>query len=236
VTSNNNTRGAFRGKGKRRVARRHAPRNSQLMTDNPIVVPRHTQYHTLSHPLPALSKVFTTRVMTTTGSLVTASNSAAVANSYYFSLADLDETSAYTTLFDQYRIDAVVFRILPMQNAIGLTTNSTTTTVRFYSVVDYDDANVLTSEGQARAFESCVITPPGMESSRTFQPRQAIAAYQGAFTGYANVGGLWNDCNSTGIQFFGVKTYIPQATAAQTQLQSWTIERDYYVSFRKVHG
>jgi len=174
--------------------------------------------------------------MTTAATTVTASPSAAVALSYYFSISDLDESSAYTNLFDQYRIDCVVFRILPMQNAIGLTTNSTTTTVRLYTVVDYDDANTLTSEAQARAFESCVVVPPGHESSRTFQPRQALGAYQGTFGGYANVGGIWNDCNSPAIQHYGVKIFIQQATALQTQLQSWTIERDYYVSWRKVHG
>jgi len=174
--------------------------------------------------------------MTTTGALITASNSAAVSQSFFFSLGDLDETSAYTNLFDQYRIDAVTFSILPMQNAIGLSTNSTTQTVRFYSVVDYDDANTLTSEGQARAFESCVLTPPGRETTRTFQPRCALGAYQGAFSGFANVGGAWIDAASTGVQFYGVKIYIPQTVALQTQLQSWTIERTYYLSFRKVHG
>jgi hypothetical protein len=204
--------------------------------DNPTGKFVRDQHNTVSCNVPRLTGIYTCRAMTTTGSTVTASASAAVANSYYFSIADLDETSAYTTLFDQYRIDAIVFRIIPMQNAIGLTTNSTTTTVRFYSVIDYDDANTLTSEGSARAFDSCVITPPGQETVRVFKPRLALATYQGAFTGYVNAPATWIDSNSTGVQHFGVKTYIPQATAAQTTLQSWTIERDYYISFRRVHG
>jgi hypothetical protein len=220
----------------KRNGRKKNARKGPNLSDNPIIAPKHNAYHTISHPVPSVSKQFTTRTMTTQQAVVTASPSAATAASYYFSVSDLDEAAAYTGLFDQYRIDCVVFRVLPMQNAIGLTTNANTTTTRFYSVVDYDDANLLTSEANARAYESCVLAPPGVESSRTFQPRQALGAYQGAFAGFANVGGVWNDSNSPAIQHYGVKIFVPQVTALQTQLQSWTIERDYYITWRKVHG
>lgn len=174
--------------------------------------------------------------MTTTGSLVTASATAAVANSYYFSLSDLDSYTTYTAMFDQYRIEAVEFKVMPMQNSITLQTNSTTTPVRFYCVVDYDDAGSITSEANARSYESCVIVPPGIECNRIFKPRVAIAAYSGSFGGYTNMAAPWIDTVSPNVQHYGIKTYIPGATASQTLLQSWTIERTYWLSFRKVDG
>jgi hypothetical protein len=223
-------------KTKQKSKRKSLRKKFNETSDNPTVGYIRDEQNTVSCRLPTLSSQFTCRVMTTTGALVTASASSSTSNSYYFSLNDIDETTAYTGLFDQYRIDAIVFRIIPMQNAIGLTTNSTTTPVRFYSVIDYDDAGTLATEAIARAYESCVITAPGMPTTRVFKPRMALAAYQGTFAGYANMADQWCDTNSTGIQFYGVKTFIPQATAAQTQLQSWTIERDYYISFRRIHG
>jgi hypothetical protein len=153
-----------------------------------------------------------------------------------FSLGDLDSSTEFTGLFDQYRIECVCFRLIPMQNAIGLSTNSTTTTVTPYVVVDYDDNNALTSAAQARSFESCIIVPPGVGCARQFKPRIAVSAYTGSFGGFANLSAQWLDAASPTIQHYGVKLFIPGATAAQTQLQSWTVEREYWISFRKVHG
>jgi hypothetical protein len=175
--------------------------------------------------------------MTSQNAYITATPTTSNAVSYAFSLNDLDDVSNYTSVFDQYRIDAVVFRILPMQNAIGLSTNSTTTTCRLYCVVDYDDAAVLPSEATARAYESSILVPPGEECFRTFQPHQAVGAYGGsAFGNYTNVVNQWNDCNSPSTQHYGVKIFVTPATTGQTQLQSWSIEREYYISFRKTHG
>jgi hypothetical protein len=176
------------------------------------------------------------RITTQTGALLTVTPTSSQNPTYAFSLSDLDETSNFTGLFDQWRIDCVCFKLIPMQNAIGLSTNSTTTTVTPYVVVDYDDNSAITSAGSARAFESCIIVPPGVECTRQFKPRIAMAAYTGSFGGFANLADQWIDSASPGVLHYGIKLYIPGATAAQTVLQSWTVEREYFLSFRKVHG
>jgi hypothetical protein len=212
-------------------------RSKVKLTDNPVEIVRPSPFSTISRAPPPVSSIFTVRVTTQTGALLTATAVSAQAPTYAFTLGDLDSTSEFTGLFDQYRIECVAFRLIPMQNAIGLTTNSTTTCVTPYVVVDYDDTNALTSAGQARSFESCIIVPPGRECVRQFQPRVAVGAYGGAtFTGYANVTPPWIDAASTTVQHYGIKLCIPGVTAAQMQLQSWTVEREYWVSFRKVHG
>jgi hypothetical protein len=211
-------------------------RSKLKLTDNPVEVRRPTPFSTISCVAPRVSSIFTVRVTTQSSSLLTATATSSQNPTYTFTLGDLDSPSEFTGLFDQYRIECVAFRLIPMQNAIGLTTNSTTTCVTPYVIVDYDDNTALTSSAQARSFESCVIVPPGVECVRQFQPRVALAGYTGTFTGYANVAPPWIDAASTNVQHYGIKLYIPGATAAQTQLQSWTVEREYWISFRKVHG
>jgi hypothetical protein len=208
----------------------------QGMTDNPIEVRKPGPYSTISHNPPSVSKTYTVRITTQTTTLLTATATSSQNPTYVFSLGDLDSSTEFTGLFDQYRIECVCFKLLPMQNAIGLQTNSTTTTVTPYVVVDYDDNNALTSAAQARSFESCIIVPPGRTCTRQFRPRIAVSAYTGSFGGFANLDAQWLDAASPTIQHYGVKLFIPGATAAQTMLQSWTVEREYWISFRKVHG
>jgi hypothetical protein len=206
------------------------------LSDNPIEVRKASAYSTVSCVPRPVSSVYTVRITTQSSSLLTVTPTATQNPTYTFSLGDLDESTEFTGLFDQYRIDCVCFKLLPMQNAIGLTTNSTTTCVTPYVVVDYDDASAITSAAQARSFESCIIVPPGKECTRQFRPRIAIAAYSGTFTSFANMADQWIDSNSNSVAHYGIKVFLPGATAAQTLLQSWTVEREYWLSFRKVHG
>jgi hypothetical protein len=211
-------------------------RSKVKLTDNPVEVRRPSPFNTISRVAPHVSSIYTVRVTTQSSSLLTVTATSSQNPTYAFTLGDLDSPSEFTGLFDQYRIECVAFRLIPMQNAIGLTTNSTTTCVTPYVIVDYDDTTAITSAAQARSFESCIIVPPGVECVRQFQPRVALAGYTGSFTGYANVAPPWIDAGSNSVQHYGIKLFIPGATAAQTQLQSWTVEREYWVSFRKVHG
>jgi hypothetical protein len=60
-----------------------------------------------------------------------------------------------------------------------------------------------------------------------------MAAYTGSFTGYVNMGPQWIDAASNTVQHYGIKMYIPGATAAQTLLQSWNITVEAFVRMRK---
>jgi hypothetical protein len=149
-------------------------------------------------------------------------------------LADLDNSTSFGYLWDQYRIDAIVCTIRPQNFAVGLFTNSTTSLSDFYSVIDYDDATALGSTTAAREYDNCMTLTPGESGMRVFTPRMALAAYAGAFTSYANSEPMWIDMVSGNVQHYGLKIVIPQGTAAQTQLQVWELTFEYYVSFRSV--
>jgi hypothetical protein len=189
--------------------------------------------NTVSCRIPRLSDHITVRELTVTAAGFNAATTQTVA-SYYFSLSDLDNYSLLTGVFDQYRIEAVRFIIRPNQNAIGLFTNSTTSVVPLYCVIDYDNATNLSTAALARSYDTCMIIAPGESACRTFKPRMAVAAYSSTFVSFANEAPQWIDCASPNVQHFGIKLLTPACTAAQTQLQSWIVEREYFVSFKKV--
>jgi hypothetical protein len=82
-----------------------------------------------------------------------------------------------------------------------------------------------------------MVVSPGDSVARTFQPHSALAAYSGGvFTSFANVGGQWHDCASPSIAHYGYKYLVPAAAIGQTLLQSWIVERTYWISFRRIAG
>jgi hypothetical protein len=199
---------------------------NRRLTDNP---PRaiHT-YNTASCPEP---RVTDTCVVRTLGHGVLAATAVSSgASSFNYSLANSALTAGQ---WDQYKLLAVRVTVTPDQNAVGLFTNSTTSYTPLYMVIDYDDSTNITSVGQAEAYNNCVVLGAGESVSRLFQPRMALSAYTGAFGGFANVSDTWIDAASTSVQHYGVKFFIPGATAAQTLLPSWQVSTEYFFAFRK---
>jgi hypothetical protein len=184
-------------------------------------------YETISCPFPRKSDTVT--VHSQAVATQSASASANGFTTYTFSIAN---GNLSTGTFDQYRIKAVRFSVLPQNNAIGLVTNSTTTLVPFLCVIDYDDASALGSAAAAEAYSNCVTLAPGESCSRVFCPRMAVAAYNGAFTGFANMEPQWIDAAYATVQHYGIKTWVPAATAGQTNLQTWQIIVEYAVELR----
>jgi len=102
-----------------------------------------------------------------------------------------------------------------------------------YVVVDYDDANALSSSANAQAYNNCIVLGAGESCDRLFRPRMALAAYTGSFTGYANSADLWIDAASPSVQHYGLKMFVPQVTAAQALLPSWQVSTEYFFAFSK---
>lgn len=154
----------------------------------------------------------------------------ATAPTFYFALSFCNVGVGF---WDQYRIKAIRYSIRPQNNAIGLVTNSTNSIVPLYCVLDYDDATALSSVANAESYSTCIVLSAGESCERLFQPRMALAAYTGTFVGFANVADQWIDANSTNVQHYGVKCYVPGGAAGQTALQSWDVIIEYFIQFRK---
>jgi len=210
--------------------RRNKPNESE--GDIPKVE-RYSQ-NTLSCIPPQVTNIFTARSLTITSAGVVQSATINVAPTWTFLLSDIDNFTSFTGLFDQYRIDCVRFIIRPNNNAIGLVTNSTTILVPMYCVIDYDNAAVLSTAAEARSYDNVMIVAPGESACRTFCPHAADALYAGAFTSFGNVKHPWIDSANPSVQHFGLKLFVPSGVAGQTLLQSWIVEREYFLSFRKI--
>lgn len=201
---------------------RQAPRLTDVPTPSP-----HT-YMTMSHRLPRLTTSCTVRA--SNDDLIASSSGSVVTRSYQFSLSG---TTLGSGFFDRYRIDAIRFNVVPRNNALGLVPGL----VDIFCVIDYDDASLLTSTAQAQAYATCLKMAPGESCSRTFAPNLAIAAYNGAFSGFANQKPQWIDAASASVQHYGVKLYIPATgVVGQTVFQQWDINIEYFISFSQSIG
>lgn len=145
--------------------------------------------------------------------------------SYSFQLNDFPNFGEFTSLFDQYRLERVLIRIIP-HSTIG----STADPVDGYLavVVDYDDATNPSSIDAMMEYQNSTIVPATQEFQTSIVPRAAVAAYSGAFTSYANVGRQWCDVASPAIQHYGFKIGIAQTSS----VRKWSVYRKYTLAFR----
>jgi len=148
-----------------------------------------------------------------------------------FKLNDLN-TALYND-WDQYMIEAITVTIKPNNNAVGLYTNSTTSISDLYNVIDYDDASALASVAAAQRYDNCLVLAPGESCRRTFRPRISGAVFgNSVLTNYSSLEPTWIDSAYPTVEHYGMKFYVPAGTGGQVTLLTWTVEYEYFVSFR----
>jgi len=149
---------------------------------------------------------------------------------YYFSLSQLDQATSWSAVFDQYRLAEVEITLRPQYN----TGQTGVGAVNWYTVIDFDDANPVTSAAGMREYNNCMIS--GYETQvRRFVPHAALSAYQGAFAGFANVTAPWLDVASPTIQHYGLKLGIDPGSAAPLTPQVIVMQFKYRIQFRNIH-
>jgi len=159
---------------------------------------------------------------------ITSSNLANVYGAYSYTISTLDQITAFQNLFDQYRIRMIEVEFLP-----GVNDNNTAASNMglFATVIDYDDASVLTSFNQALDYTNCLVGTGYESQRRVFKPHVAEALYSGTFTSYGNLESPWVDMVSSTVQHYGVKTvWTPTTTNAQVI----TMLPKLWIEFRNV--
>lgn len=171
-------------------------------------------------------KVYTINQTLSSGVISVGSTSPS-SGAVYFTLSNVPLNSAFQALFDSYKVQQMTVRFVPLGSVpAGGGYNP------LVSVIDYDDANALTSIQSAQAYDNAQETPLGQYCERTLVPRVALAAYSGAFTSYATMRS-WIDVASNAVQHYGVKYYIVAATTA-IAAPIYAIEIDVVISFLSV--
>lgn len=153
---------------------------------------------------------------------IVASTTVPVVNSIAYNLSALPNSSEFTALFDRFRIIQVTTTFIP--------TSLTQVSAPLYTVIDYDDANNLSSASDAIQYETCMISQGASLVERTLTPKIALNAYNGAFGAFAQgTSRTWVDVASPGTQYYGLKYYLPASGGANA---SWTVNTCYTIQFK----
>lgn len=144
-----------------------------------------------------------------------------------FQLADLDQYTSFSSVFDQYKFNSVEVWIEPQS-----TNNNYTNTGRFVSVIDYDDSTALTNIAQAQDYANALVSSGQSSQYRRFVPHVAVAEYAGTspFTGFGNMVADWIDTSSSTVKHFGLKLAFEPVSTAIT----FDLTFRYHISFRSI--
>lgn len=160
---------------------------------------------------------------------LTISNSINTYAAYNFSLSDVPNSSEFTSLYDQYKINCVKLKFLPQQTqsvSIG-TINNPNASSRFFSVIDYNDGTAPASIDELRQYQSCKYTGILRTHKRVvFKPK--ILDTNGFSIS------PWMSTASPNANYFGIKVAVEPMDSTSTLTMMYTIEATYYMSFKQV--
>jgi hypothetical protein len=148
---------------------------------------------------------------------ITSSASADVANGSKMTLSDMPGYAEFTALFDSYRLRSWKVRfqlkMLPVTSSFwngSAIVDSFPNINPIYMAYDPDDAATPTMTSILQRSDVRCIALGDMKQNvfDVKYPKFAVAAYNGAFTGYAAAGG-WVDCGYPGIEWYGWKYVWP---------------------------
>lgn len=169
---------------------------------------------------------------------------------FIFKLTDLINYSEFTSLFDQYKILKVVFKIQMItnpdsSNPLNVAAASTTTYYnnptnwfpKFWYIRDYDSGSSETiSSMKERQGAKYFIMRPNKEYSIALKPMVQVQTYKTSVsTGYAPKR-LWLDIADTTVPHYGLKTVIDclGLDPSDTYPFRFRWECKYYVAFKGV--
>lgn len=152
---------------------------------------------------------------------------------FKFKLSDLPSYTEFTSLFDKYRITGIRAYFMPRANIVNQSnlTSSFTEIPPIITVVDYDDASGTDTYTQLEQYENAKVHYEFKPFSVYFKPMIAVAAYQGAFTGYSSSRKMWIDAASPDVEYYSLKwASLPYSAGNSTTVYpAWDIMFTYYL-------
>jgi len=144
--------------------------------------------------------------------------------SFAWSIGDLPEIAAYTTLFDQFILKRITLRLKASQN-----TNATGTGATLYVVCDFDNATLLAGVAAAQAYNNLQElrgSDVGNGESMVIEIIPCISEASNA--GNVIVPPRWQDMAVLTNRHYGVKCWYN--TVALTD-PVWDVEAQYHFAF-----
>lgn len=145
----------------------------------------------------------------------------------------------FTSLYDQFRINAAVVMMHPSSQLMAMANNTSGSDwskmkCYAYTVIDYDDSVNLSDANSARQYESCRMFNPFRYHSRYLKPRFAVSTYRSpTASGYGARRG-WLDCSYPEIPHYGVKVLVDGDATGPAIKWNVRVEAKFYLEFRSV--
>lgn len=198
------------------MPRRSRTRSKRGLSENALSTNKPFRMESIARPMRS-DPIYTVTKRVVAYGLANSSASVETFTANGITLNGFNGYSSLVAAFDQYRFETCEFEFLPRLTVNdGVVANAGV----FVSVVDYDDITNLTSTNQALSYPNAQLWTgdPGKRNllRHRFVPRIAMAAYQGAFSGYANLAQQWCDTGTPGIAHYGVKSAWSVTSTALT--------------------
>lgn len=141
------------------------------------------------------------------GSEITINNVSSISGGWSFSLNSLPSYSEFTALFDEYRINGIAIKLVPLFTSADLNPATTALTVpNLHTVIDYDDSTDPGSLNTILQYPNRRMTRATQMHSRYFRPHVAYAVYKTALaSGYGTKSRMWIDCENVDVPHYGFK-------------------------------
>lgn len=150
-----------------------------------------------------------------------------------FALSDLPNYAEIATMFDQYRVNAVVLKFMPFTNSYPAVSSGipTINIPTLMYAIDYTDNGTPTSVAQLAEYSNCKTVQFNKPITIKFRPAVSQIVYQGESTNRAAVPKwrTWLDCNFPSIPHFALKFAWTGLSGSTTQFV-YKLSQKYYLS------
>lgn len=156
-----------------------------------------------------------------------------------FTLGQLPDVSNFSGLYDEYRINKVVYKIIPKFSELVVNTNDSSGQAKLlpqiHSCIDYDDSLSLSQANglnEVTQYQTHKMTMGNQIHTRVLVPKMELVGDGSAGVPKAR---QWIDTDNTTALHNGVKVFIPKLLSANASTQlDYDVQITTYLSFRNV--
>lgn len=153
-------------------------------------------------PIRSLTDTITVQMTSVNDPYITTSTITNVYTAANFTLNSFGGYTAYTALFDQYKIQEIEIWLEPSANNISSGFSL------YATAIDLDDSVTPTTFASVADHQGALVTGGACGHYHRFVPHIAVASYAGTFTGFTNNPDQWIDSASPAVQHYGLKTAL----------------------------
>lgn len=169
-------------------------------------------------------------------SITSAGVSTPYAQGFNFRLSDLPNVAEYSSLFDQYKINSIKFKIMPKTDNVANAANSSTISGfgQIVTVIDHDDVIAPTTREEMLQYGTAKVTSPSRQVNRSLRPTMLTSVFRvGLTAAYSVIPCKFLDMSYTDVPTYGVKVWIdgPVVNPLAPTLSPLTVIYDIYATY-----